>query len=236
LEFALIAGLKSFVSAPRAQRYRNAGVDDLEAVALYCWNTQLAETLLPSIAMLEVCLRNSVHDALTAHAGTEWWFKPALTTERYGNILELVGRLTKRAGYPPTVGKVISEITFGFWPRLFAQSYNSLWWSQPNPLIRTVLPHHPNIGRDTRKRLEERLEYVVELRNRAVHHEAIFRGVAALNRPVLPIETLHEHLIETIGWISLDAKRIVVRFDRFDDVFGSLSATIAEIDDEFHVS
>lgn len=237
MDTALVTGLEAFVSVPRLKRYRDASTSDLDVAVLYCWNMRLAEALLPTIALFELSLRNVVHETLTMHVGSEWWFKAALTSQRYENILGVVSGILKKQGYPPSVGKVISEITFGFWPRLFAHASNPLWWSPPDPLIAKILPHHPSIGRDTRKKLEERLEYFVELRNRAVHHEAIFQGVAALNRPVLPVDEVHRQLVETIGWISKDAERIARRLDHFDDAFRvGRSAIEQEIKGEFNVS
>lgn len=158
MDAALVASIERIASAPRLQRYRNAATSDLETAVLYCWNIQLGEALLPSLAVLDVALRNAVHDVLTRHTGTEWWFKTVLHSASYGNLLSVVGDLTKRQGHPPTVGKVISEITFGFWPKLLARSYNAFWWDDPHRLIAQALPYRPNVARDTRSKFEERLE------------------------------------------------------------------------------
>lgn len=216
-----MTSIERFGSIPRLQRYREAATSDLDAAVLYCWNIHLGEALLPSLAILEVTLRNAVHEVLTRHVGTEWWFKSVLNQASYDNLLKIISDLTKRQGHPPTVGKVISEITFGFWPKLFAHSYNGFWWSSPHRLLSQVLSFHPNVARDTRGKFEERLEYFVALRNRIMHQEAIFQGVRALNRPILQIDTLHAQIIETIGWINLDAQKLVTRFDRFTTVFSA---------------
>lgn len=228
MDAALVASIEKIVSAPRLQRYRRAATSDLDIAILYCWNIQLGEAILPSLAMLEVALRNSVHDVLTKHVGTEWWFKTVLNSPSYDNVLKVIGDLTKRQGHPPTTAKVISEITFGFWPKLFAHSYNAFWWDAPDRLLAQVLPHHPNVARDTRSKFEERLEYFVALRNRVVHQEAIFEGVKALNRPVLPVETLHTQIVETIGWIDRNAQKLVTRFDRFDGAFDPSNGIVIE--------
>jgi hypothetical protein len=52
-----------------------------------------------------------------------------------------------------------------------------------------------------------------------MHHEAIFEGVASVNKPRLPIDLLHQQLLETIGWISSDALELLTCVDRFSDVF-----------------
>lgn len=219
MDTTLAGRLEQIVSAPRLQRYRDAATSDLEAVTLYCWNIRLAEALMPSLAMLEVALRNAVHNTLTTDIGNEFWFKSVLQKRMYDNLIDLIARITNRQGQPPTAGKIVSETTFGFWQKIFAKSYNSLWWSQSNPLIATVIPHHPNIARDTRAQFEQRLEYFVALRNRVMHQEAVFQGVAALNRPILPINTLHTQLFETIGWINSDATLLASCLDRFDGTY-----------------
>lgn len=198
--------------------FSGTATTDLEIVTLYCWNVQFAESLMPSLAILEVVLRNVVHNTLTAYAGTDFGFKSVLHHNKYNNILDLINKITRRQGHPPTAGKVISEITFGFWPLIFARAYSSVWWSQPSPLLASIIPNHPNIARDTRRTFEQRLEYFVALRNRVMHQEAVFEGVAAINRPVVPIDILHAQLLETIGWIDTDAARLASCLDRFDSV------------------
>lgn len=213
------ARLEQIISADRLRRYRDAANSDFDTLVLYCWNIQLAEALMPPLSILEVTLRNAVHSTLMGQVHSEFWFKSILHQQKYDNIAELISRITKRQGYPPTAGKIISEITFGFWPLIFAKHYNSLWWSQPHPLLASVIPNHPNLARDTRSKFAERLAYCVSLRNRVMHQEAIFQGVAALNRPVLPIEVLHDHLLEVIGWINQDALSMVLCLDRFNALF-----------------
>lgn len=237
MDEALVGRLELIVSSPRLQRYRNAAVTDLDTVTLYCWNVQLAEAIMPSLAIFEVALRNAVHNTLSTHMGTEFWFKSVLHQKKYSNITDLMDRITRRQGYPPTAGKVISEITFGFWPLIFAKAYNSLWWSRPMPLLQSVIPNHPNIARDTRGQFEQRLEYFAVLRNRVMHQEAIFEGVAAINRPNLPIKTLHAQLQETIGWIDADAARFASCLDRFDSIIDVTGRTNlkASIKDAFSI-
>lgn len=127
MDAAMVASLEAVVSAPRLWRYRQASANDLETVVLYAWNIQLAESLVPSLAILEVALRNAVHNVFTVHAGSEFWFEKVLRPEKHADIVKLVERLTKRLGHPPTAGKVISELTFGFWPLLFSRHNHSRW-------------------------------------------------------------------------------------------------------------
>lgn len=215
----LLLTLERFTSQPRLGPYRAASANDYESFLLYCWNIQLAEALIPTIAIFEVTLRNAVHTALTAHTQTDWWFPLVLQPDAWANIEKLIDRITPTHGSSPTSGKVISEITFGFWQKLFARKYSDLWWPNRAPqLLLGVFPHHPNPARDTRNQLELRLEYFVRLRNRAVHHETIFDGIVPPNRPRLPVDTLHEQLIETLAWLDEDAANLAICLSRFNDV------------------
>lgn len=236
MDTILVGKLEQIVSAPRLRRYRYAAQSDLETVALYCWNIQLAEALLPTVAILEVTLRNAIHTTLANHTGSDFWFESVLHPRSYRNIADLISRITQNQGHPPTAGKVISEITFGFWPKLFAKTYHSLWWTPPSPLLVQVLPNVRKMGRDTRNTVQQRLEYFARLRNRCMHHEAVFQGVAPLNRPVLQVDALHGQLLETLGWINTDAADIAGCVDRFNDVYFHGKATVeAELRRRFRV-
>lgn len=176
---------------------------------------------MPPIAILEVALRNAIHDALTETTGTDFWFKPVLKPRMYETVTDIIHDLTQRHGYPPTSDKVISELTFGFWSLMLSKSYNARWWSPQDAPLSRIIPNHPNIARDTRKHVATRVTYFVALRNRVMHQEAIFQGVAAVNRPVLSIDVLHTQLLETIGWINEDAATLAACMDHFDDTYQS---------------
>lgn len=66
------------------------------------------------------------------------------------------------------------------------------------------------------------------LRNRVMHQEAIFEGVAAINRPSLSVDTLHAQLLETIGWIDPDAAKLATCLDRFSVVHGNMGRSNLE--------
>lgn len=216
MDAALVKSLETLTSRDRLQRYRLAGISDLETATLYLWNIELTGALLPSIAILEVSLRNAVHTALSKKAGTDFWFQSQLQPKRWQNVQDIMTKLQN-----PTAGKVIAELTFGFWPHIFADAYKHIWWNPPNTLLEEVIPNRQPLQPSDRKILMHRLFYFNNLRNRAMHHEPIFQGVASVNKPVLPIEELHRQLVETIGWISADAGKVLSCVDRFDDVFSA---------------
>jgi hypothetical protein len=68
--------LRRAISHERLDAYRQRGTsnDDVELFAHYAWNMALSESLYTPLQCLEVSLRNSIHDAASAHFKTDTWF------------------------------------------------------------------------------------------------------------------------------------------------------------------
>lgn len=228
----LISRLQSIVSEPRLDRYRTPAATDLDVVTNHLWNIQLAEALLPCIAFLEVSLRNAVHSVLSSHTGTEHWFQSILHPRRWSTVEEVIAEIAGVSTAPlivlptplPAAGKIISKLTFGFWPHIFSRHYQKVWWQPAAPLIAMVIPNHPNVSASTRSDLHRRLLYFNELRNRAMHHEAIFQGVSIPQHPIKAIDMVHAELLETIEWVNPDALRLLQCLNRFPAIVDPMGA------------
>lgn len=46
-----------------------------EALIAYSWNIELSQALYPALQILEIALRNSLHDSITESYQTERWFE-----------------------------------------------------------------------------------------------------------------------------------------------------------------
>jgi hypothetical protein len=44
------------------------------ALIAYSWNIELSQSLYPALQILEITLRNSLHQALSTSFSTEYWF------------------------------------------------------------------------------------------------------------------------------------------------------------------
>lgn len=226
---AYVAELERLVSLSRLDRYRPANRDDLDTVVAYLYNVALSESLLQGIAAVEIALRNSIHNVFTAHFGTEQWFWAALRRDDLKIVNEKWLRLADRLKQPPSAGKIIAELTLGFWPFLFDSRYKDLWWDNGEVLLKSVFPFlpinvppHLKIGRVT---VFERLSLFAELRNRAMHHEPILYGLSRPNLgsppPVVHVDAIHAQIIETLGWISPQLVLTLGFVDRFPDVYSN---------------
>lgn len=157
------------LSRPRMSTYEHAcGGDVAAAVDLYRWNLDVSMALFESIHYLEVAVRNRIDEALSqlAGPGADWLDAPPSvplnpgTTTRIAQARKYAGRGRQTV----THGHVIAEITFGFWPYLFADNYNRTLWQ---PSLKAAFPGMQ------RSALHAGLTSVAGLRNRIAHHEPL---------------------------------------------------------------
>lgn len=182
------------LSRPRMSTYESACDGDVaRAVDLYRWNLDVSMALFESIHYLEVALRNRVDEALAGLAGpaVDWLDAPPHVPLNAGTRKRIaVARAhAARGGREVTHGHVIAEITFGFWPYLFAENYNRGLWQ---PALRAAFPAA------TRSALHGGLTSIGVVRNRIAHHEPLISvDVAVEHARVLSTAELVE---PRLGW------------------------------------
>ena len=191
--------LRRAISRERLDAYRQRGSssDDVELFAHYAWNMALSESLYTPLQCLEVSLRNSIHYAASAQFKTDAWFDlpGVLSTQEINKVQEAKNALIK-GEKPLDAGRIIPELTFGFWTSLFDVRYEKILWSW---LLKPVVPHIPRRIR-IRKNLSKRLNRVRTLRNRIFHHEPIWHWRDLQNQ--------HIEILEAITWVNPAMKAI----------------------------
>ena len=171
-----------------AKYVRAAGGDHERALALYEWNAELAAALLHDLNHLEVGIRNAYDRALLRHpvvAGSDW-LEPSTYERLFAAHIALDAsgqpqdknatprsqiKAAKRvAGYTPggpvPRGKVVAELTFGFWSYLSDNLHEKTLWV---PSLHTAFVP----GAD-RAKLHSAFTHLRAARNRVAHHESIF--------------------------------------------------------------
>ena len=220
---------------------------DLEALGLYQWNEDLCEAFARTTDLIEVVLRNQFHAALSQRYGQQGspgsrdWYAhlslPQKSFEKVRDITHVCRGGVWRPRHPArTPDDVVSNLTFGFWPRLLDVSTDINQAAVPwNHIIPDVLPGH-------RQRVETywrpqsrqdaffaRLDLCNDLRNRIAHLEPIWklgplkeearyrpgRQVKTVDGPTrTPPESLDrlrlidDRLIELLHWLSPTVARL----------------------------
>ena len=181
-----LIAVRRTVTTERLKRYLAATKNDLsQAMRLYELNVQLCAILYGILHGLEVAVRNAEHFALTISYGSHFWYdkppfpgfgKPSVGYEgpswhQYAPLTQYWRDEVEAAKLKPGVGnrpgKVIAELTFGFWVDLLqSQNHRSLW------VERKLNKAFPHAKRD-RGQIHRRLKEIQLLRNRISHHERI---------------------------------------------------------------
>jgi hypothetical protein len=141
----------------------------------YAWNAQASAALLAPLHICEVVIRNSVSDALEMVYGAMWpWssgFEQSLPAPGIGysprRDLQDVRKIQT------STGKVIPELKFVFWQKMFTSRHdNRLWNTHLTHVLPNLDPAKP-VGQ-LRLEIYDSLEEIRKLRNRIAHHEPIF--------------------------------------------------------------
>jgi hypothetical protein len=166
---AEFGAVERLLSVERFSTYiRHAGGDRGRAFHLYIHNIRLSSSLFECIGALEIALRNSIHITLTQAFRTDVWYDlvPFQWQPHEMASLQKAKDQIRCRGMYPAPGRVISEMTFGFWCGILKRHYSAALWI---PHLHKAFPNKRLAYND----LQRRLNGIRDLRNRIAHHECI---------------------------------------------------------------
>lgn len=186
----------------RLTRYlKAAGQDVPRALELYEYNVHLSEAVYGILHGLEVAVRNAEHHALTAGYKTQAWYGHIVISPYWQEQIE---KARAKPGVSNKPGKIVAELSFGFWIELLQQSNHMDLWVKGK--LHSAFPNQKQ-----RKLIHKRLKTIQLLRNRISHHEPILTSSKRLYTGAEPIVLME--VIECINWVCSDtAKWIQTRF------------------------
>jgi hypothetical protein len=204
---ATLAICEKFVSSERLAAYvQYARGDKWVAIRLYERNTEVSEALYGVVQALEVTLRNAIHNTLSEKLRTAEWFDTFTLEDSERNAVEAAKSKVAERALTVTPGRVVAELGFAFWVRLFSHSYDKTLWV---PYLRRIFPVKLD---GSRTLVHGRLVELKTLRNRIAHHERITCGHRDIRRNYL-------ELLETIGWINSKIRQWVESINCFEERF-----------------
>ena len=198
-----LAEFSRVLSPERVDGYRRAVRGGARtAIQLHAWNTEVSGAFYGPLQMVELALRNIVHQHLSATHGRQWLqSRQVLNRNELVRVDEARAHLTRK-GRRPTPDRLVAELSFGFWVALFAKRYDALWHTDLH-LGFTPTP--------TRRALRRELEELRNLRNRIAHHESIHH---------LPLAERHDGILWVLGMISPVAAAWVSQHSRVPAILG----------------
>lgn len=198
--------IEAILHTERLDAYRQDGADHQRTLARYLLNMALSESLYAALQFSEIALRNAVHRELTARCGTDVWYDSPisqLTAWQQDKVTEAKDTLwTNRK--PVTSGRIIAELTFGFWTSFFNNAHARTGIGAF--LSRNVFPHAPR-KEQYLSRLDRRWQDIRDLRNRVFHHERILHW--------RDLDARHQAILDILAWMSPALHDLAKALDRF---------------------
>lgn len=172
------------ISNDRLHTYINwANQNQAAAIELYSLNMAISEAFYTPLHLLEISLRNAIHNKMLNQYGAGWFSNNQLVTNYVQQ--QKVQQAYNKLGVGASDSQIIAELTFGFWTALFSPNSHHLW----QHLSRIF--NHPV----QRRNIAGKLNNIRRLRNRIAHHEPIIKR---------DLQALHQDMRELIGWLSTD--------------------------------
>lgn len=162
-----VDAVEGALSIERFARYLDAASSKSDALQYYAWNTALSSAFHGPLQCLEVGLRNCIHDRMSAAHGASWFQNASILRGKDLAFANDARDRVQQTGKPVTPGRIVAELSFGFWVGLFANIYDATIWR--TDLYRLFSP------RPKRHELHDDLDRLRTLRNRIAHHEPIFQ-------------------------------------------------------------
>jgi len=212
-------GLDGLLSEARLARYLDRYRGDRKlALRLYTWNLAVSSAFWGPIGVLEVVVRNAIHQQLVGRTSRgDWWndTRLHLCRNESDSIDSAVSTLIRRGTAAPTSDQVVAATSFGLWTGLTGPgiardpllSYETTLWQ---PRLQRAFPFR---GDRRRKYIHARLDDVRVLRNRIAHHEPIYRS---------PLQQLHDDILEIAGMIHPDARAYIQEHSRAQEVIDQI--------------
>lgn len=218
------AGIDDLLSEARFARYldRYKG-DRVLARRLYTWNLAASSALWGPIHVLEIAVRNALHNRLVERTGRgDWWADThvRLCNNEQESIDSAIGTLARRGTDNPTSDQVVAATSFGLWvgltgegiPRDRTLSYETTLWQ---PRLQHAFPHREN---RRRKYIHAKLDDIRVLRNRIAHHEPIYRS---------PLQNLYNDIREIAAMVHPDARQFIESHSRAQEVIDQLKDAVS---------
>lgn len=191
--------IRQRLTSERLGSYMVAADGDLElAFTLYEWNMRASAAVLTTTGMVEVLVRNALDEQLMGwardrHQGRSWFDAAPLDQQGRNDVAKARERASRHGRTPEVHGKVVAELSLGFWRYLVASRYLTSMWI---PATHAAFPHGAQDLRRRRSDTETRLQRLLFVRNRAAHHEPIHRRDLSMDLRAA---------VELSAWICPDA-------------------------------
>jgi len=183
-------------------------------------NILISESFYPTLSTLEITLRNSI-DTMMRTLVSESWVEDEVNQRsilhdyEHAKLKESYDKITSKYGTGElTRGKIIAELTFGFWVNLCSKKYNPTIWTKQGR-FRGVFVNYPVNEQEQIHKISQRLNSIKRLRNRIFHYEPILKDD-------IKILTKYCEMVEILNYLPNDDSNVLNEVCRFKDIYNSM--------------
>jgi hypothetical protein len=204
--------LEPFFSRDRLAPYLMAVGGDTRAVfPLYQWNAQVGAAFFESLGHLEVFLRNALDRQLryrhtSLHLPGEWYDDSRQLDGHRVRDIEIARERLRQNGKAETHGRLIAELSFGFWRFLLGPRYQATLWA---PALRFAFPH---LRPQDRRAVYGPVVDLNRLRNRVAHHEPVHH---------LDLFAQHQNMLRIADFMNVDVYSWMTHVSRVPKLLAS---------------
>ena len=195
----------------------------IELHGAYIWSVKAAACIQPLLSILEVALRNSIHNSATIAIAPNW-YDTLSTKERkswkvaqrdknniawhHAEVARIKKKLSKKT--PPKGltmhDLLVAKMDFGFWDNLLRECFSingdgQALWPQCIPIV------FPNLSKGyTNASVQQEVSTLRELRNDIAHNSPIWKhkSVVDLKTAIAYINLQIDKILKIINWLSIE--------------------------------
>ncbi|NYS80495.1 MULTISPECIES: Abi family protein [Halomonadaceae] len=203
------------ISIPRIKTYTDIGFPENseELILAYFYIQEISSHFFVPLQILEISLRNAIHDALTKRFNKRYpgkkWYNNVHHTHTSVLMLNSAKQKTEdRSGSHYSDDDLVANLSFGFWVYMLDVKHRtpnypySFWQYEAG----NIFPgnHGKTIGE-----LFSNFKKIIKIRNRLYHHEPVWknsRPVKDFRGAISRLEREYQIIFDAIGWISPEKK------------------------------
>lgn len=208
-----VVRITATISTPRLSRYTPlAGLDKRLALRLHTWNAAVAASLLPTLHIAEVCIRNFALQRIRAFYGAHWYQSSKLVRKLGGENSQMSRKLDRVHKDEVNAGRngdlsnyITSELPFGFWVNAFTEKFSKELWDRPLHTYCTSIPRGATL-----QSLHDGVDDVRKFRNSVAHHK---------NLVFKPTQQNFERTLEVLSWFCPPSSELARQTSSFPMVW-----------------
>lgn len=187
---------------------------DSELIAVYMAMQSIMSNFFPLVQLLEVTLRNSIHQVASDRFKDDEWFKRIPSTNESKKQVDFaLQQCLEDIGVKYTSNDLISRLPFGFWVHMLHKRYNNprenecnLWQTQLDKCFPNA--RAKGISLNT---MFQKLGSLNKFRNRLFHHEPAWKGKSTKNRAdaINYLHAMYQEHLEVINLMSASKRELI---------------------------